>query len=104
MSVGLLAFKETCGLPVKSTPKSKPADSPEWRAALSYWKTKIARNQERDRAHLAALAAMGWRVLIVWECALKARALDAVADDAAEWVRSGRDLLHVIPREGTANP
>jgi DNA mismatch endonuclease, patch repair protein len=37
----------------------------------AYWRAKIAGNRARDAAHLAALAAAGWRTLIVFECALK---------------------------------
>ena len=33
-----------------------------------YWVPKIARNQARDAKHLAALASMGWRILVIWEC------------------------------------
>ena len=33
-----------------------------------YWAGKIRRNRERDAANLAALAADGWRALVVWEC------------------------------------
>lgn len=65
-----------------------------------YWQAKIARNQMRDRANLAALTAIGWRVLTVWECAIKAKSLDAVADEAAAWVRSGRNGVQVIPTHG----
>jgi len=36
-----------------------------------YWRGKIARNRARDAATLAALAAMGWRALTIYECALK---------------------------------
>ena len=36
-----------------------------------FWSTKIACNQERDRRAVAALEASGWRVLVVWECALR---------------------------------
>lgn len=36
-----------------------------------YWRAKIARNRARDTASEAALKAAGWRVLIVWECAMK---------------------------------
>lgn len=36
-----------------------------------YWQAKLARNQARDAAALAALAALGWRALVVWECELK---------------------------------
>lgn len=36
-----------------------------------YWRAKIDRNRERDRTSEEALAADGWRVLILWECELK---------------------------------
>lgn len=35
-----------------------------------YWHSKITRNRERDAEHIARLAALGWRTLIVWECEL----------------------------------
>jgi DNA mismatch endonuclease, patch repair protein len=38
---------------------------------LSYWLPKLQRNQRRDAANLAALKLLGWKSLIVWECALK---------------------------------
>ncbi|WP_376694679.1 very short patch repair endonuclease [Wenzhouxiangella sp. EGI_FJ10305] len=37
----------------------------------NYWEQKISRNQERDREHLKALKAGGWRALVLWECELK---------------------------------
>jgi DNA mismatch endonuclease (patch repair protein) len=37
----------------------------------AYWSAKIARNRQRDAAHIEALAARGWRTLVVFECALK---------------------------------
>lgn len=36
-----------------------------------YWLAKVGRNRDRDLAHRAALEAMGWRVLTLWECDLK---------------------------------
>ena len=36
-----------------------------------YWVAKIARNVERDRKNQAALSALGWRVLILWECGIR---------------------------------
>lgn len=36
-----------------------------------YWRTKIARNVARDAATVAALSAIGWRSLIIWECEVK---------------------------------
>ena len=38
-----------------------------------YWTAKVSRNRERDTAARAALEAAGWRVEVVWECALKDR-------------------------------
>lgn len=38
-----------------------------------YWIKKIARNKARDVETQAKLEAMGWRVLVLWECAIKER-------------------------------
>ena len=35
-----------------------------------YWIPKFARNAERDSANEERLAAMGWRLLVLWECEL----------------------------------
>jgi DNA mismatch endonuclease (patch repair protein) len=40
----------------------------------AYWTAKVGRNRERDAAARTALEAAGWRVEVVWECALKDRA------------------------------
>jgi DNA mismatch endonuclease (patch repair protein) len=36
-----------------------------------YWTKKIGRNKERDKAALLALAQLGWKVAVFWECALR---------------------------------
>ena len=36
-----------------------------------YWIAKVARNRARDAAAETALAAIGWRAEVVWECELK---------------------------------
>lgn len=36
-----------------------------------YWHSKIQRNVERDKKSIAELQALGWNVIIVWECELK---------------------------------
>ena len=38
-----------------------------------FWLNKIGKNVERDKRDLSMLIAQGWRVLIVWECALRGR-------------------------------
>ena len=47
------------------------------RSNADYWRAKIDRNRERDRRSLLELEALGWRVVIVWECELRDR--DALA-------------------------
>jgi DNA mismatch endonuclease (patch repair protein) len=41
------------------------------KANRPYWEAKIARNRARDLEHRAALEAMGWRTVTLWECELK---------------------------------
>ncbi len=56
-----------------------------------FWKEKIGNNRIRDLAVIDELAGQGWRVLIVWECALKGkgrRPIDEVVDSCAEWLLS----------------
>jgi DNA mismatch endonuclease (patch repair protein) len=36
-----------------------------------FWRTKIAVNRERDARAIRALLAERWRILTVWECALR---------------------------------
>src|SRR5690242_17152358 len=38
-----------------------------------FWRKKIEGNKERDRVVKSNLTKGGWRVLTVWECALKGR-------------------------------
>ena len=42
-----------------------------------WWEAKIARNAARDAFNRHQLAATGWRVVVVWECALRTVALRA---------------------------
>lgn len=38
---------------------------------IPFWKKKFAENVTRDSKTTAALKAMGWKVLVVWECELR---------------------------------
>ncbi len=61
------------------------------KANRDYWERKIGRNRERDIEHRAALEALGWRVVTLWECELK--------DEAALQERLG-----LSPREAGGSP
>ena len=54
-----------------------------------FWATKIAANRARDAAARVSLRDLGWRVLDVWECALRGRrrlAPDVLAKELIDFV------------------
>jgi DNA mismatch endonuclease (patch repair protein) len=52
-----------------------------------FWNTKITRNQERDQRTVRALMHAGWRVLTVWECAVKGPGRHATPDILARCLK-----------------
>lgn len=60
-----------------------------------FWYRKIMRNREVDHRSLEALQQSGWRILVVWECALKGRARrpsTEVIDTTAKWILGRKRL------------
>lgn len=49
-----------------------------------YWSAKIEGNVERDKANKLQLEALGWRVLVIWECQLKKRTAGRNLEDLYE--------------------
>ncbi len=67
----------------------------------AFWTDKIERNRARDNATTAALLDAGWRVLTVWECALRGRARqspDAVIDESVAWLDSEVRICEITGR------
>ena len=59
-----------------------------------FWASKFARNRLRDNDVRRQLRSAGWRVLTVWECALRGRGaigLASVTARAAAWLRGNED-------------
>jgi len=70
-----------------------------------FWRDKIAKNIERDRRQYHTLAETGWRIGVVWECALKGKTrlpFDSVADQRAMWLKSDKKILEVRDDEARA--
>lgn len=66
-----------------------------------FWQRKINRNREIDAHATDQLQAAGWRVLTVWECAIKGRArLDptVVFNRIARWLFSERGRSAIVGR------
>lgn len=58
-----------------------------------FWQAKLGANVERDAKAIGALAASGWRVLIVWECATKSLELQAgLPDKLRAWMAGAEPL------------
>lgn len=60
---------------------------------VEFWEEKIGRNRERDVKARLALLEGGWRVLDVWECALKGKTRLEPGEPvelAARWLESGK--------------
>ncbi|EDM83433.1 very short patch repair endonuclease [Limnobacter sp. MED105] len=54
-----------------------------------FWLAKINGNRSRDSLHRDALLKQGWRVLTVWECALRELKLDGyekVMEEIIKWL------------------
>ena len=68
-----------------------------------FWKKKLEGNRVRDLRVRRELRRLDWRVLEIWECALKGPdriGLERVAERAAEWIKSegGKGTIRGRPR------
>lgn len=54
-----------------------------------FWVNKFSANVKRDRVAVGRLHELGWRVAVVWECAVRASRQDA-ALLLRSWLRSGQ--------------
>jgi DNA mismatch endonuclease, patch repair protein len=64
-----------------------------------FWKKKLEGNAARDCTAIEALRAAGWRVLVIWECALRGpgrQKESTVLDGAAKFIQvTGTQLLEI---------
>ena len=66
-------------------PKTRPA----------FWKKKINRNREKDNEVITQLKAAGWKIITVWECALKGKGrypLETVTDRISRALQAHRSI------------
>lgn len=65
---------------------------------VDFWQTKISGNAERDYRNEQKLLDAGWRVGVVWECALKGKErIDStvVIQMCSAWLKSNRKRFEV---------
>jgi DNA mismatch endonuclease (patch repair protein) len=67
----------------------------------AFWDTKFKKNIQRDAIAIEALRKLGWRTVVVWECALKADPdLQSLPRTLREAVFSNR-MKRQIPRSAS---
>lgn len=67
-----------------------------------FWLTKINGNRSRDGLQKEALLEQGWRVLTVWECALrgkKADTLQLTIDSISAWLTSKSPIASIDTKD-----
>lgn len=61
-----------------------------------FWKNKIYGNISRDKNTYTQLSLTGWRIAIIWGCALKNKRLSfGTIKGLVEWIRSDLDSIEV---------
>jgi DNA mismatch endonuclease (patch repair protein) len=66
-----------------------------------FWMTKIGSNVARDRRDISRLLSEGWRVMVVWECALRGRHRlndPALESRLEEWLCEGGSYAEIDTR------
>ena len=64
----------------------------------AFWLEKIGKNVERDKRDVLRLKEQGWRVLIIWECALRGREKlsdNALSERLEEWICGGGECAQI---------
>ena|SRR5690625_3060962 len=62
------------------------------RTRAGWWRQKISRTRERDAENILQLKSAQWRVMVIWECALKGAdklSITQVIDTLDRWLESG---------------
>lgn len=63
-----------------------------------FWQAKITKNRQNDLKCLQALSGIGWRVLTIWECALKGKTRlteSLMIDSTVKWLQEEIDNMEL---------
>lgn len=70
------------------------------KSRTEWWRQKISANRAHDEAMQDKLRELGWRVLLVWECALKGKARynpEQLLELISAWLRGGNSFSELPP-------
>ncbi len=64
-----------------------------------FWQAKIGRTMERDKEKTEALLASGWRVAVIWQCAMHSEeSLSRAMDVLTTWTMSDHRWIEIPAR------
>lgn len=117
---GLFALGYRYRTDVRSLPGRPDIVLPRWKAAIlvhgcfwhahdcglyripatrpQFWQDKLEGNAARDARNEKALRDAGWRVAVVWECALRGKGVDAlneVTRSLDRWIRGHECMIEL---------
>ena len=61
----------------------------------NYWHPKLAKNVERDLNEQEQLLQLGWRVLIVWECACMSKCREKLQQFMSDFLRGSEQCVEI---------
>jgi DNA mismatch endonuclease, patch repair protein len=67
-----------------------------------FWKEKITGNKQRDEKNIQLLKENGWRILIIWECAMKGKyKLDfsSTIISISEWLKGSEKFAEITGKK-----
>jgi len=71
------------------------------KSRVEFWETKIMKNRENDNNSVNNLKTLGWRILLVWECAIKGKTkLESaqIIEDVVQWLESEKNFKEILGR------
>ena len=71
----------------------------KWPSSRSgFWREKISGNKQRDDQDLQAVRNLGWRVFLIWECALKGKQrlpFEQLIELVENWLLVGNQFVEI---------
>jgi DNA mismatch endonuclease (patch repair protein) len=64
------------------------------KSRVAFWTEKLETNKRRDEANTRRLKELGWRVLVIWECQMKAKDLIEVSNVVRRFLGDGTGGEH----------
>ena len=65
----------------------------------TFWNEKFATNLKRDKIVIEELKDKGWRVIIVWECAIRSKDRAAYLAQTYNGILSGQQIINIEASE-----